>query len=382
MDIPNKRQDSRAVVLDILVSILMLKRIVRRPVFEGEEMGRKISLNYEWEFQKNKITDGIVPEMYENGGFSEVVLPHDWLIGQENLYEDSVGWYRRKLWVEKKEKECYYLRFEGVYMNTTVYVNGVPAGEWMYGYTTFEVDMTKYIRDGENEILVKVIHQAPNSRWYTGAGIYRPVWFVVREETHFEPDGIYIHTRKENNGYHTEISAEIVTEQCAECEIRYTIYDERQQKVGQKTIFAGALCADLFADNVKEWSVQSPTLYTLRAELIIDDTVVDTEEITFGYRTMELTSDKGFFLNGEHLKIKGVCLHHDLGCLGTAVNKGAIRRQLMLMKEMGANAVRTAHNMPSVEFMELCDEMGILVVSEAFDCWKKPKTPYDYARFF
>ncbi len=349
-------------------------------------MGKKVGLKYDWEFLKQKITGEEIPEGYEEAAaFRPVVIPHDWLIEEyANLYEESVGWYRRKLNLKETEGKKLFLRFEGVYMNSTVYVNGRMAGEWKYGYTTFEVDITPYVHEGENEILVRVIHQMPNSRWYTGAGIYRPVWLIERNEVHFAADGIYIHTEKEGNGYRTEISAELcgAQEVLDACVISYTIFDKEQKKVAEGNSAATFEDIEFYAEGVKEWSVEEPNRYELLAELKKDGKVLDAERVTFGYRTIELTADRGMFLNGKHVKLNGVCLHHDLGCLGAAVNKGAIKRQLKLMQEMGVNAIRTAHNMPAVELMELADEMGLLVLSESFDCWKKPKNKYDYARFF
>ena len=358
-------------------------------------MKQKRLLKYHWEFQKIPVVDGIIPDAFAEDAFYEVVVPHDWLIGQtENLYEDSVGWYRNQIELNLQAQRKYFLRFEGIYMDCTVFVNGRYAGEWKYGYTTFEVDITEYVADGKNEILVKVVHQCPNSRWYTGAGIYRPVWLIEREAAHFAADGIYIHTEKAENGYHTEISAEIKVPQgvsAAEYEVSYQLFDKEKKLVTEAVVSAEKPEVDLFVKDVKEWSVKEPYLYELRAELIYADGIkgndawrelLDAETFSFGYRTLEFTCDKGFFLNGEHVKLNGVCLHHDLGCLGSAMNKCALRRQLNLMRDMGANAIRTAHNMPAAELMELADEMGFLILSESFDCWKKPKNPYDYARFF
>ena len=355
----------------------------------------KQKLKYDWEFQKISIVNGNIPETYEEDAFYPVVLPHDWMIGQaENLYEDSVGWYRKRIELTPEAQKRYSLRFEGVYMDCTVFVNGKAAGEWKYGYTTFEADITEFVISGENEILVKVVHQCPNSRWYTGAGIYRPVWLVCKEAAGFVSDGIYIHTEKEGNGYHTEISAEIMLPEGAAKEdykVSYQLFDKEKELVAEVLISAEDTAVDLFVENAQEWSVKEPYLYELQAELLYaagetaEDSwgiLMDTETVSYGYRTLEFTCDKGFFLNGEHVKLNGVCLHHDLGCLGSAMNKNALRRQLVLMRDMGANAIRTAHNMPAVELMELADEMGFLILSESFDCWKKPKNPYDYARFF
>lgn len=353
-------------------------------------MKEKQLLKYDWEFQKLPVSDGKIPDSYLEDGFDKVVLPHDWLIGQaENLYEDSVGWYRRKIVLEALEgrkKTRQFLRFEGVYMDCTVLVNGKKAGEWKYGYTTFEVEITDFVQPGENEILVKVVHQCPNSRWYTGAGIYRKVWLIKREAVSFAADGIYVHTEQTEGGYNTVLRAEVVlpeTEEASGYEVFYRMFDSKKCLVAEQTVSAEDAVAEIFVKDAAEWSPEAPVLYALEAVLRTKEgEVLDVETVSYGYRTWKFTCDKGFFLNGKHVKLNGVCLHHDLGCLGSAMNKNALRRQLTLMKEMGANAIRTAHNMPAAELMELADEMGLLVLSESFDCWKNPKNPYDYARFF
>ena len=353
----------------------------------------KQKLKYDWEFQKIPVVDGIIPDDFKEELFYPVVVPHDWLIGQaEDLYENSVGWYRKRIELNPKAQRNYFLRFEGIYMDCTIFVNGEKAGEWKYGYTTFETNITPYVKCGENEVLVKVVHLSPNSRWYTGAGIYRPVWLIEREAVHFAADGIYIHTEKEEEqGYHTEISAEIVFPEGtmpSDYKVSYQLFDKNKSRVAEAIVSAEYPVADLFVKQAEEWSIENPCLYELQAELVRGqeenawEEVLDSETISYGYRTLTFTCDKGFFLNGKHVKLNGVCLHHDLGCLGSAMNKCALRRQLKLMQEMGANAIRTAHNMPAVELMELADEMGLLILSESFDCWKKPKNPYDYARFF
>ena len=355
----------------------------------------KQKLKYDWEFQKIPVINGVIPEQFEDTAFQNVVLPHDWLIGQaENLYEDSVGWYRKRIELNLKAQRIYFLRFEGIYMDCSVFVNGQKAAEWKYGYTTFEVNITPFVKQGENEILVKVVHLCPNSRWYTGAGIYRTVWLIEKESAYFAADGIYIHTEKEGRGYRTEVSAEVVAPEGAslsDYQVSYQLLDAENTVVAEAILSAENTCTDFTVEGAREWSLKDPYLYRLKAELLYAgsrkennkwESVLDTEIISYGYRTLDFTCDKGFFLNGEHIKLNGVCLHHDLGCLGSAMNKNALRRQLELMQDMGANAIRTAHNMPAVELMELADEMGILVLSESFDCWKKPKNPYDYARFF
>lgn len=351
----------------------------------------KHKLRYGWEFAKQHVTEGCIPSDWRQLAFSPVLIPHDWLIQNVNdLYEDSVGFYRTVLSLDDVHDYYTALRFEGVYMDSSVYVNGQKVFEWKYGYSTFEVPIDEYLIEGDNEIVVKAVHLAPNSRWYSGAGIYRPVYLIRKNRRRFLPDGIYIHNQKREWGYESVVTAETDGLSCvvgsndgAVC-VRAWITDDKGNVVTDVVSALPGKELHILNENVKEWELTHPNLYYLEIELYDADrnAVLDRERVRFGYRTLTFTTDKGFFLNGKHVKIQGVALHHDLGCLGSAVNEIALRRQLQLMKEMGANAIRSSHNMPSTELVKLCDEMGFLLQNEAFDCWKKSKTTYDYARFF
>ncbi|KAI7258406.1 beta-galactosidase [Hortaea werneckii] len=325
-----------------------------------------------------------------------VTLPHDWLIyDTHNLYENGEGWYRTTLkFDELPVHELVSLRFEGVYMNSTLYVNGQVAGEWKYGYSTFEFEITPYLIAGENEIYMRVIYESPNSRWYSGAGIYRPVWLKTTPKTHIVSDGTYIVARAAaDEAWTVDVDVELHIDEAAaegmKLKLRHSILDAEGAviagQISEVPVQAGLTLhtrSRLIVDQPLLWDITSPHLYSMQSELLAEDEVIEAENESFGFRTMELDSDKGFFLNGRHVKINGVCQHHDLGALGAAVNKAALRRQFVLLQEMGVNAIRTAHNMPAVELMELADEMGLLIVSEAFDMWERSKTPYDYARFY
>ena len=306
-----------------------------------------------WQFSKGEPVN-----------FLPVELPHDWLISDvNNLHESGIGWYRRELDTSfLKEGQRLFLRFDGVYMDSTLYVNNRCIGEWKYGYTAFEFDITDFLhKDNSNTILMKVDYKAPCSRWYTGAGIYRDVFLKVKNACHFVSDSIYITTGKRDNHWFYDVDSEVET-WGKPYEIKHTLL------ASDKEIIA--------------WDIENPHLYTLRSELIVDGILTDTEYTRFGFRSIDFTSDKGFFLNGRRVKLKGVCLHHDLGSLGAAVHPDAIRRQLILLRNMGVNALRTAHNPPAKVFMDIADEMGFLVMSEILDMWKQPKNTYDYSRFF
>jgi len=358
-------------------------------------MSIKKKLSDGWHFAKRPLGTSLADATTGGPGWEQVTLPHDWLIyDSHNLYEDGEGWYRTTLEFDGLAPDtCMSLRFEGVYMNSTYYVNGHTAGTWKYGYSTYEIDITPYIRPGRNEIVVQVVHESPNSRWYSGAGIYRPVWLKTYPASRIAADGIYISTSKSGDDWNVEIDTEVIFGNAARLEdqykLRYGILDSSNNRVNQGEVdipvrpghTANANCS-IRGLRPTVWDIDNPTCYRLVAELIVNGSVVEEERQTFGFRSFEFDSERGFFLNGRHMKLNGVCQHHDLGCLGAAVNKTALRRQIALLQEMGVNAIRTAHNMPAVELMELADEMGVLIVSEAFDMWERPKTPFDYARFY
>lgn len=347
-------------------------------------MGKRTLFNDGWLFAESKINDSIESVLWRN-----VTLPHDWLITDvKNLYRDSVGWYRHALFYdERKNARRMALYFEGVYRDCTLYVNGKEAGVWKYGYSSFEFEITDFLIKGENEILLKVVHQAPNSRWYTGAGIYRNVWLTEYAEENFTTNGIYVTTRPETEGrYEVRVEAEITVthSDSRRQEVIFDILDDGWNQVGQSVceVVNQKAVSSIIVWSPRLWSPEETNLYTLRARLFVEDMLQDIEYVKFGFRTTEFRPESGFYLNGIHMKLRGVCEHHDLGCLGAAVSRAAIRRKLKILKDMGVNAIRTAHNMPAVELLELADEMGFLVVDEAFDVWERAKTTYDYSRDF
>ena len=322
-------------------------------------------LNDGWRFAKT--APGQAPAAAD---YQPVDLPHDWLIADaDNLYENSDGWYIRTLYVEHAQDGlCRSLRFDGVYMDCEVLVNGSLACRHRYGYTAFDAEMTDLLRSGENEILVHVRHMHPNSRWYSGAGIYRDVIYCERPACHIAMDGIYVYTEPDGDAWLVHVQTEIVGE--AEETPVHVLYDAQGKKVCEGESVLRVAQPHL-------WRCGDPYLYTL--ETRFGGEVIRQR---IGLRTTRFDPNEGFFLNDEHVKLHGVCLHHDLGALGSAFREKAARRQLQVMKDMGANALRTSHNPPARQVMDLCDEMGILVIDEAFDMWELSKTTYDYARFF
>lgn len=359
-------------------------------------MNQRQLFNDGWSFSKQEIGTSYQTMQTETVNWMKIDLPHDWLIYHtNNLYETSEGWYKKSFPMTAEElTKCILLQFEGVYMDSTIYVNGAIVGEWKYGYSSFEFDITKYLMEGNNEVMVRVVHQSPNSRWYSGAGIYRNVWFKVCEKPHIKTNGVYIAAKKQENGYLIKLDTELAGLKEGNFALRYRIYNPSNVQVSEPVIALHRVhgtekeCVikkELFLEAPILWDISSPNLYTLEASLIMqgtEDIILHNEKFKFGLREVMFDTENGFFLNGIHHKLNGVCLHHDLGCLGAAVNKAAIKRQFELLKKMGVNAIRTSHNMPAVDFMDLADEFGMLIVSEGFDMWERPKTEYDYARFF
>ncbi len=342
----------------------------------------KTLLDNGWSFLKLPL--GSTREQTQGGDWQAVSLPHDWLIGQvKNLYEDGDGWYRRVLDMPALQGERLLLHFDGVYMDSTLYVGGQQAMEWKYGYAAFSCDITPFVHPGENELLLRVRYQSPNSRWYSGAGIFRDVHVETTPSTYIAPDGIYCSFARSGDEWRVTVETELKGAE-EKGMLRHWLKNTAGEVVAKAEVpVSGAskrLCVlSLHAPTL--WSVDKPQLYRLGTELVIGDKHQDVVQ-NLGFRQLELTNDRGLLLNGEPLKLKGVCLHHDLGALGAAFSSRAARRQLLKMKEMGVNALRTSHNPPASAMMALCDELGLLVVDEVFDMWEYEKTHYDYARFF
>ncbi|WP_029233043.1 glycoside hydrolase family 2 TIM barrel-domain containing protein [Butyrivibrio sp. VCB2006] len=334
-----------------------------------------------WKFWESGYGVGFEEAKSNVANFKDVIIPHDYMITDtENLYRDSIGWYMRSFECSDADlnKELFII-FDGIYMDSVVYINGRQAGEWKYGYSQFILRISEFVKAGTNEIVVAARCKFPNTRWYSGAGIYRNVWICDSEKTYIPENGVYVHSDKleDGSGYKLSISTEICGPDKANTKVSYRLYDS----CGKEISLEGDIARD-----VKEWDVTSTNLYKLQVNLFLDKDMdgepIQTEEISVGFRNVKMDPDKGFFLNGRNMKLNGVCLHHDLGALGSAFNKSAMRRRLIQLKEMGVNAIRMTHNMYDPQVLELADEMGFLLISEAFDMWEGAKTEFDYARFF
>lgn len=351
---------------------------------------KTILFNDNWQFCLTDADE--VKALSEVSGkkWYNVELPHDWLINDTaNLYKSGDGWYRRSFTVTGEELSGkVFLNFDGIYMDSTVYINGKKAGSWTYGYSAFELDITELLREGENEVLVKVCYREPNTRWYSGAGIYRDVNLIIKPMTYIASNGLYIHSEKTgDNAFTTEIETDICGE---EADVRITLEvlspdDKVIAGFEQNAHFNGGRDNFLNTFSIENpilWDFDSPNVYTMRVSLYSGSELLDREEESFGYKTAEFLPEKGLVLNGKQVKLHGVCMHHDLGALGAAYNFSALLRQLRIMKEMGVNAIRTSHNMPVRQLMDICDHIGLLVDSEAFDMWENAKTEFDNHRFF
>ena len=377
------------------------------------------NFDYDWLFKRYGLqADGTrieEPEAVQNVSFDDscwkrLDLPHDWAIEGPfradlegftgKLPWRGIGWYRKYFKVGKKYKgRRFYLDFDGAMAHAEVWLNGKKVGAHPYGYTSFRVDLTPYLFfGGENVVAVRLNTENIGSRWYPGAGIYRHVRLVVTSPVHVDHWGVFVTTP-----YVSETTAEalvhvqIQNHLSVPVEGNYSvaIYElDAEDCIGRKVassrlkqlhLSANMPTEDSVALNVrspKRWTLEATNRYLARVKVYDGKKLMDTYEVPFGFRTIQFTHDSGFLLNGKHVQIQGTCNHHDLGALGTAINAVALERQLKILKSFGCNALRTSHNIPAPELLDLADKMGFLVMDEAFDCWKAGKQPGDYGSLF
>lgn len=344
---------------------------------------------------------------YDDANWRTLDLPHDWSIeydfaphaaatNQGGSLPGGIGWYRKLFKVTPSAKDkIATIVFDGVYKNSEVWINGHYLGKRPYGYIQFSYTLTPYLfYNKENVIAVKVDNRLqPDSRWYTGSGIYRDVKLITTSRVAISKDGLFITTpqvtAKEaivairyhlNNEANKKVIVNLYTH----------VYDKAGKKIAStrssilRAVPAGgyAYVDDLRISNPQLWSIHTPYMYKAVTKVEVDGRLIDLVETNFGIRNFNFDRQKGFYLNGNNVKIQGVCMHHDLGALGAAFNKTAARRQLTILKDMGCNAIRFSHNPPAAAMLDLCDEMGFLVIDEAYDIWKKKKNKYDYHLYF
>ncbi len=372
---------------------------------------RSESFNDNWKFYLGDASGAEEPG-FNDSTWEQVNLPHDYSIEQDystsmeaesGYLPGGTGWYRKNFTLDESAAgKQIRIDFGGVYMNSTVWVNGVQVGTHPYGYTPFSYDITDYVNlDGDNVITVKVDHQTPSSRWYSGSGIYRSVDLTITDPVHVDLYGTKIETpdlaTEKGGSVTTNISTNIAndSDEAKSISLTHTIFPKDgdvSDSIGTVTTEAQEVTAGSSADinavvqaNAPIlWSTENPQLYTVRTEVKIGDQVVDTYDTDYGFRYFNFDADTGFSLNGENMKLKGVCMHHDQGALGAEAWESAIDRQVKILKEMGCNSIRVTHNPAADELIEACNEQGILVIDEVFDgwAWAKNGNNMDYARFF
>ena len=379
----------------LLVCVLLLSSLC----IQARENSRVITnFDANWSFYLGDV-EGADKANYNDGAWRKLNVPHDWSIEGENLrsnpgggtvgfFPTGIGWYRKTFSIASlKADERYQIEFDGVYMNSTVWVNGKLVGNYPYGYSSFAYDLTPFLVKGKNVIAVKVDNsKQPNSRWYSGSGIYRHVRLVKTKQIHFAHWGIFNYTKSIDGGkavVHIEANIEVENGNAKEAIVKHQVLDAKNQVVAEisKALTLGknvGQTQEITIPNPLLWDIDEPNLYTLRSSIIVAGKEADCVDNVLGVRTIEYDVDKGFFLNGKHLKMKGVNLHHDAGGVGAAVPLRIWERRFELLKESGCNAIRTSHNPPAPEFLDLCDRMGFLVMDEAFDEWVHGKNRYSY----
>ncbi len=368
-------------------------------------IGRKQLFDYDWKFFLGDVPEAKAND-FDDESWRKLDLPHDWSIegklnpknpmgGAGGYFPSGIGWYRKTfVALEEWNGKCVSVYFEGVYMNSEVFINGKLLGVHPYGYTSFSYDLTPYLNLGkENVIAVRVDNSKQvNSRWYSGSGIYRHVWMIATDRVHVADWGVAIATPDVSPEKATVLVKTVIKNETNASEniiVETRLTDKNAKKAG-----ANQLKVEIAANSEKEvtqlvklqkpflWTPETPYLYEAQIRILKDKKIIDATKTSFGIRSIGFTAEDGFQLNGKSVKINGGCVHHDNGCLGAAAYDRAEERKVELLKAGGFNAVRTSHNPPSEAFLDACDRLGLLVMDESFDCWKVGKNDYDYSNYF
>ena len=379
--------------------------------YTGEQ--REINFNDHWRFSLGDTPNAHLPT-FNDAKWNEVTLPHDYSVDQtytsageaeSGFLPGGAGWYRKTFTLDPtwKESKRLSIHFDGVYMNAEVYLNGEKLGSHPYGYTAFSFELPKeHLQDGENVLAVKVDNKLPSSRWYSGSGIYRDVTLTVTDPVHVAPNGVTVTTpnigTQTNKGL-VEIATKVNNDGTVAAQnltVKTTILEKSTKKeVGTTTTSVNALDVNgsqtvnsqITVADPKMWNVWDqgdPDMYVVHTEIKKEQEVLDTYETEFGFRHFEFDQNNGFSLNGKAMKLRGVCMHHDQGALGSEAWRRAIERQVETLKKMGCNAIRVTHNPAAESLIEICNEQGMLVIDEAFDTWTNLKNgnTNDYAKHF
>jgi beta-galactosidase len=404
MRTPTPKTETRFLLSFCLTTLLILFSI--SCMTSSSRIRRTEDFVKSWKFHLGDVADGQESAL-DDAQWRVLDLPHDWSIEGEFSKDNpatpgggalpgGIGWYRKTFTMPESDKDkLVFVQFDGVYRNSEVWLNGHYLGKRPYGYISFRYELTPFLKKGleQNVLAVKVDNsQQPNSRWYSGSGIYRNVWLVTTEKIHVDHWGTYVTTpevTEQSGKVSIQTKVRNASQQNQSITLRTVVLDKDGKKVAaveSKSVAPkDSVCEiiqDLTVKNPALWSLEDTRLYKAVTTIECDGRACDNYETTFGIRAFSFDVDKGFSLNGKQVKIKGVCNHHDLGCLGAAVNRRALERQLEIMKAMGVNSIRTSHNPPAPELLELCDRMGFIVMDEVFDMWKKKKTDYDYASYW
>jgi beta-galactosidase len=394
----------RGILLSGLGAILPLSLTPAAEAATAVHTGeRRQAFNDGWRFFKGEAERAEQPA-FDDSGWLALRLPHDWAIDgpfdpKLNPHTGALpifgtGWYRKAFTLPANATGRYFsVEFDGAMSNSKVWLNGEELGGRPYGYSSFALDLTPHLKFGATNVLaVRLTPENHSSRWYPGAGIYRNVWLTATGPVHVAHWGTYVTTPQVTGAQATvAVKAEIQnrSSQPAKVAVRTTVLDPAGKPVANNesdaAIPAGGthtVSTNLAVQHPRRWDVEQPQLYTLLTEVLDGKRVIDRYTTPFGIRTIAFDKAQGFLLNGRHLKLQGVCMHHDLGALGAAVNRRATERQLQILKDGGVNAIRTSHNPPSPELLEFTDRLGLLVMDESFDMWRIPKVPNGYSKYF
>ena len=377
----------------------------------------KQTLQKNWKFTRED-NSAFSQSTFNDVKWQNVTIPHDWAIygpfdmendiqrtaikqdGQKDAIEHTgrtgglpfvgVGWYRTTFDLpDFSNDKKVFIQFDGAMSNPEVFINGQKAGQWHNGYNTFFLDISNWVKNKNNSLAVRLDNLTQMSRWYPGAGLYRNVHIITKNKTHIPIWGVYITTPEIQSKFaKVDINTEFVSENIENIEVETEIFNPKGEKVAQNKVKSSQYTSNntinqqIFIEFPQLWDIKQPNLYKAITKLYKNGKLEDQTETTFGIRSIEVKPNDGFYLNGKKIKLKGVCLHHDLGALGSAVNEAAIRRQILLMQDMGANAIRTSHNMPAPEYVKIADEMGMLLAVESFDEWAIPKVQNGYHLYF
>lgn len=379
--------------------------------YNGE---RRLQFNDNWRFQREteRRMEGVTNPNFDDSSWRRLSVPHDWSIELDfnpdslathegGFLDGGVGWYRKTFTIPSTLKgKRISIDFDGVYVNSTTYLNGKRIGSYPFGYNAFSYDITdRLYTDGrENVLVVRVDNTQPSSRWYSGSGIYRNVYLTITNPIHVTRYGTFVTTPDlearytDANKADLNLSTKVKNRsgQPAKVKVRSTVSDDAgtplmtvlsEEQLVEKNSLITFEDETTIASPIL-WELNNPYRYNLVTEVMVADEVVDTYKTRFGIRYFEFDRDEGFSLNGQYMKLHGVCMHHDLGALGAAINYRAVERQMQIMKNMGVNSIRVSHNPASPELLEVANDLGLLVIDEAFDAWEQAKKTFDYGRFF